>query len=125
MPLKFKVFMKKKVLMLLSALVLTNCEAIFVENISDKKITIVSPANKVKLDDPEIVFSWNKLDDVDVYHLKVITPNFSNITKTVLDTVIAKSLFSKKLSSGDYEWSIIGKNSEYQTQETRSSFTIN
>ena len=67
--------------------------------------------------------AWQFLSDP--ANLKVITPNFSNITKTVLDTVIAKSLFSKKLSSGDYEWSIIGKNSEYQTQETRSSFTIN
>ena len=117
--------MKKKILMLLSALVLTNCEAIFVENISDKKIIIVSPSNKIELNDSDVVFSWNKVDDVDIYHLRVVTPNFNNTIKTVLDTVITKNRFTKTLSAGDYEWSILGRNSECETQETRNFFTIN
>ena len=117
--------MEKRKLILLLVLIITSCEAIFVENISDKTITILSPSERVELNSPEVTFSWKEVSDVDVYYLKVITPNFNNATKIVLDTIVTETLITKNLDSGSYEWSVRGENSGYETQETISSFIIN
>lgn len=116
--------MKKNLLLFFTALSLLSCEAIFVENISDKKINVVSPADKIELSEAKVVFAWNEIADTDVYRLRVATPDFKNATKIVLDTTITKSMFTKELTTGSYEWSIIGKNSDYETLETVSSFVI-
>lgn len=117
--------MKKSLLILCAVLGLASCEAIFVENISDKEVAIISPVDNSQLDDKVVVFSWKQVTDAEAYRLRVVTPNFGSATKVVLDTTITKTLFTKELSSGSYEWSIHGKNAEYETKETRSSFTIN
>lgn len=118
--------MKKNWIPLLIVILITiSCEAVFVENISNRKIEIISPQNNVELSDKEVVFSWKNLNDTDNYRLKVVTPNFKNATKLVLDTIITSTSFKINLETGDYQWNIIGQNSEYQTQEAVNTFTIN
>ncbi|TDQ21833.1 hypothetical protein [Tenacibaculum caenipelagi] len=115
----------KLILLLVLIIASSSCEAIFVENISDKKIVVISPSEGTELNNSEVTFSWNEVSDVDVYHLKIITPNFNNATKIVLDTIVTETLITKNLDSGSYEWSVRGENSGYETQETISSFIIN
>lgn len=100
------------------------CEAIFVENISDKTVEVLAPKNGLTLDSGTITFSWNELKGANEYHIKIAVPNFENAKQILLDTTITKRALTKKLSAGEYEWSIIGKNSEYETLEKIYKLTI-
>ncbi|SNR15454.1 hypothetical protein [Tenacibaculum jejuense] len=116
--------MKKIVVLIIFSITLLSCEAIFVENISDKIVQVLAPKTGNELDKGPVVFSWEELEGADEYHLKIATPNFLNANQIVLDTIITRRSFSEDLTTGDYEWSVIGKNSEYETLEEINILTI-
>jgi len=116
----------KKILSLLFVFFIFSCEVIFEDNISDKEISVITPFNEANLNNNLVTFSWNdNIEGVDYYRVKVVTPNFDSATTILLDTTINVSLFEKELPLGEYEWSVVGFNSEYQTLEAKNSFTIN
>ncbi|WP_299627670.1 hypothetical protein [uncultured Tenacibaculum sp.] len=116
--------MKKTIIIGIFLTMLLSCEAIFVENISDETVEVLAPKSELTVDAGSITFSWEELEGTDEYHLKIATPNFLNASQIVLDTVIEKRFFSQSLSTGEYEWTIIGKNSEYETLEEIYKLTI-
>ncbi|CAA0140976.1 hypothetical protein [Tenacibaculum maritimum] len=115
----------KKILFTILLLFIISCEAIFVENISSKSITLIAPSDASKLPSGIINFNWNSLEDSQDYHLQIASPNFSNATQIVLDTITISTSFNKELSAGKYEWRIKAKNLEYETGYTTNSFTVN
>ena len=115
----------KKILLLLSILTFLNCEAIFEDNISNLTVEVLSPVDHAVIEDNDVVFAWQTVNGADAYRLQIAKPNFLNATKIVLDTLLQQSLIEVYLEPSDYQWKIVGENSEYQTEERLSSFTIN
>lgn len=118
--------MKKKLpLLLLIAFFLISCEALFVENISDKSVQILAPSSDTILSEGTINFSWNEVVDAEEYTFQIATPTFDNATQIITDTILISSSFDKELQVGEYEWRVKAKNSQYQTEYSVANFTIN
>lgn len=116
--------MKKNSVLLLLIILFSNCEAIFVEDISDATITILAPTEGSAITAGAVNFNWNPIDDASSYQLQIATPNFTNATQVVLDTTIAKTAFSTDLAIGNYQWRVKALNSDYQTNYTTTSFEV-
>ncbi|WP_442267060.1 hypothetical protein ACSIGC_05005 [Tenacibaculum sp. ZS6-P6] len=116
--------MKKILVIIIISAILFSCEAIFVENISNKTVEVLAPKTGVTIDTGSITFSWNELEGADEYHLKIAKPNFLNANQIVLDTIITQRSFAENLIQGSYEWSVIGRNSEYESLEKINFLTI-
>lgn len=109
--------------------VLCSCDDIFEEDISDKKVQIVSPSDGAVLTSDKMWLVWNKLEGAHYYHISVVSPRFDNIQSYVCDTVLCDSLLSGyklevKLTDGDYQWAIRAKNSAYESLTNYSSFKV-
>lgn len=117
--------MKKIVLVILLLILFIGCEAVFVDNISDDKVEVLAPVNGTVMNSGNITFSWKALEGAEEYQIRIATPNFLNATKIVADTLVTKTSFVNMLEAGEYEWSIYGVNSEYQSQEEIYSLTLN
>lgn len=110
---------------LITVCLCSNCEAIFIEDISEKTIVILAPSNNVQIDSMKIQFNWKPLQDATAYEIQIATPSFETATQLVLDSIVTNTIISKNLHLGAYQWRIRGKNAAYTTNFTTNSFTIN
>ncbi|MFY7669771.1 hypothetical protein ACOSP6_01650 [Tenacibaculum sp. MEBiC06402] len=117
--------MKKMVLVVFFATLLSSCEAIFVDNISDDTVEVLAPVNETVMAAGTITFSWKTLEGADAYKVRIATPNFLNATQIVADTLVTKTSFTNILEAGEYEWVVYGVNSEYQSLEEIYSLNLN
>lgn len=117
--------MKKNVFYIIISLLLFNCELLFVENISDEKVILIAPSNKVEIPKGIIKFQWESvsLDSLN-YHIQIATPNFSIAKEIFIDTLITGTVISKDIDIGAYQWRVKAINSDYATTYTTQSFTV-
>ena len=106
-------------------LFLWNCEAVFVEDISNETVVLLAPINDTELSSGTIQFNWQELADVTEYKIQIATPNFSTASQILLDSVITSTVISKNLEVGNYEWRVSASNSEYTTNYSINSFKVN
>jgi hypothetical protein len=100
------------------ALVITffSCRKDFiVENIDKKTVTINSPANNLTTSVNTITFWWEEVDGAENYNLQVVQPDFTSITKLILDTIVTVTKFDLNLEPGTYQWRIKAKNAGHST----------
>ncbi len=118
---------KKCFNILIMALVFTACEEILTEeNISDKKVMLLAPANEVNLPTlTNISFSWETVDQATEYKLQVATPSFVAAQQIVLDTFLTINTFSlDSLAANNYEWRVKAMNSGYETGFVVHGFVV-
>ncbi|EJL65554.1 hypothetical protein [Flavobacterium sp. CF136] len=114
-----------KLLPLVLLLALFSCEEILlVDDISDKEITLIAPANNSVLFSTGVSFSWDKIKNADKYHLQIAKPNFTSPVQIVLDTLVTSTIFNQQLNIGKYEWRVKAVNSGYETAYKTWSFEI-
>jgi len=99
-------------------------DIIEVEDISDNTVNILAPTNGTVLDTLTTTFTWEALESAEHYYLQVATPSFENANQIVADTLLVKTSFSKLLPVNSYEWRIRAENSDYNTNYTQQSFSI-
>lgn len=122
-----KVTVSRIIIMLVGLLYLTtSCEDIInEENISNKSIQLIAPANNVSLTAGEISFHWETQSGADRYNIQIATPNFTEAKQVLLDTIISKTNIKKSLGINNYEWRVKGLNSAYETNFTTQTFVVN
>lgn len=114
----------KKIILSCSLVLLFSCDLIFIENISEENIRAIEPLENTVLEEGEVSFIWEDLEDVDTFNLQIATPNFTGARTVVLDTILGSTSFAVVLENGEYEWRIKGSNDEYETPYTNNSFSI-
>lgn len=117
--------MKIKLLLcssLLSFLV-SGCEDIFLRDISDERVAIISPADSTLPDGEKVVFSWDRMDGAEKYHIVVASPSLDG-GSCLYDTITDTTRVEISLSAGKYQWSIYGYNSGYESKKTVRSFEV-
>ncbi len=117
----------KKIIALIIVISTLSCEEIINEqNITNDAIHLVAPTENVLLKTNEkIIFNWEALNGATTYKLQIATPNFSNATQLLTDTLVQRTDFSKEsLPISAYEWRVKGMNSAFETVFTTNGFIV-
>jgi hypothetical protein len=117
--------MKKYISTFLLAFLFSSCEAIFVEDISQKRVVLIAPSDNSEVATGSIQFNWQGIVDATNYQIQIATPNFNQASQVVLDSTVTATFFLKELAIGEYEWRIKASNSDYSTLYVTNSFTVN
>ena len=120
----FQIGRFKTIMMFLSLFCFGCSEIVEVVDISNDQIEIIAPTNNSTLTMTNVNFSWGSIQDAEQYKLQIATPSFEEANQVVLDTTIIATGFNQSLSTGDYQWRVRAENSDYQTQFTTQSFSI-
>lgn len=101
------------------------CE-ILEEDISGKKITIIAPVDKASVAAGSIDFSWMNVPYATTYELIVMSVGGYMVADTVVfaDTLGRHTLCRITLAEGEYEWSVTGLNSAYNTRTAVHNLTV-
>ena len=68
------------------------CGEFFEPDLSNKRVTLLAPADSTETPLSLITFWWDHLNDADWYHLQIVTPNFDYPVSLVLDTNITENM---------------------------------
>ena len=101
------------------------CEAIFVEDITNDSVIIQAPTDNSQVTTGNITFTWQPVDEADLYEVQIATPNFQNASQILLDTITDSNSVVKSLDTGTYGWRVKAMNSEYETGYSTVNFTVN
>lgn len=101
-----------------------SCEVIFEEDISDKQVVLIAPADSLTTAINSVSFSWHEVKDALKYRLQIAQPSFANLQTISLDTVVSATAFTHTLLTGDYEWRVRAENGSSQTLYTSRYITI-
>lgn len=115
--------MKKKCLLLI-CLGIWACEDIFEKDIRHKQVDVLAPPSGLETTRTTLTFVWNPLKGASDYHLIVVSPAFKWIESYLLDTVVETCRFTLDLPEGEYEWTVRGLNSAYESRDTISFFRV-
>lgn len=111
-------------LILLLLLALTGCKEFFEPSLEHRKVVLLAPANGTEGPLYAQSFWWDDVEDALKYRLQVVSPNFANTARLVLDTVITGNKFNFTLDPGNYEWRVRAENGSSQSQFTTAAFAI-
>lgn len=116
-----KIFLLGTVLCLL---LLYGCDDIFEKDITNSITEIITPADGVTIQGPEILIWWNDVVGSDYYELQLVKPNFQSIESLIADTTLTSGKITLSIEAGTYEYRIRACNSAYCTDYSYRSFII-
>lgn len=120
----------KPILILSFAAWFVSCDDFLEKNISGAKVGVIAPVDNATVTSGKVTFSWREVDGVTSYRITIVTPNFESAAQVIADTIVLRDSLPRpfniktELTAGNYQWSIQGFNSAYQTQESIQSLFV-
>ncbi|TKC12051.1 hypothetical protein FA048_00075 [Pedobacter polaris] len=87
-------------------------------------MVLLAPTNNLETSNYQLTFWWEMQQDALGYRLQVVSTDFSNIQKLILDTLVKKDKFTYTLDPGKYQWRVRAENGSSQTSYTTQSFIV-
>ena len=113
------------ILAIFTVIIINACKKDFiVEDIKNKTLVVLAPANNLVTTSNLVTFWWDELDGAEKYNLQVVKPNFSNLVSIVADTNITGTKFSLTLLPGTYQWRIKAINAGGSTVYQQFNLTV-
>jgi len=112
------------VMIFLLLLSLTGCKEFIEPSIHDTPVVLLAPSNGTEGTVYAQSFWWEEVEDALKYRLQVVSPDFTNTARLVLDTLVSSNKFNFTLDPGNYQWRVRAENGSSQTLYTTASFTI-
>lgn len=95
----------------LLVLSLTSCSEFVEYPLEGKEVELLAPLNKSELNDTLVHFWWEEHEDAKFYRLQVVSPNFEQVTSSILDTLVTGDKASIKVpEEGSYTWRLRPEN---------------
>ena len=101
---------------------ISSCDRLFVDDLTGKKVEIISPENGFKTGNYAILFLWNSLKDSESYTLQVVKGEDFNMGILVYDTTVTLTGFDGVLSPGNYYWRVVANN--YYSNAYSDTFNV-
>jgi hypothetical protein len=94
---------------------LISCDDILVEDISDKEVVLMAPANSVQIRKAEQILLWEAVAGATQYEVFVFSPDLASAKEIVIDTIVTKPTFLVRLPAASYEWCVKASNGAFET----------
>ncbi|MDO8999668.1 MAG: hypothetical protein Q7W45_07885 [Bacteroidota bacterium] len=112
-------------IVLLTLIISNACKKDFiVEDIKNKTLVILAPANNLVTTSNLVTFWWEVLDGAEKYNLQVVKPSFTSLISIVADTNITGTKFNLTLLPGNYQWRIKAINAGGSTAYQQFNLTV-
>lgn len=102
-------------LLLSILLTLVGCNLIFEEDLSKRKVDLLSPPNSYTTYTQTQTFVWDSLPDVSQYRVQIVSKRFDFIEDYVLDTLVKGNRLTIALHPKEYQWRVIGLNNSSES----------
>lgn len=123
----YKMFRKQLVYSIcasLSLLFIASCKDVFETDLSDKKVSILAPADNLNTTVATQTFWWEEVEGALQYNIQVVSPSFSSIQQLVLDSFTTSNVYTLTLTPGTYQWRVKALNGSSETEYTTHTLIV-
>lgn len=99
----------------LSILGLGSCNLIFEEDLSKRKVDLLSPPDPYTTFTQTQTFVWDSIPDVSQYRFQIVSKRFDFIEDYTLDTLIRGTTLTIALQPKEYQWRVKGLNNSSES----------
>ncbi|AOM76532.1 hypothetical protein [Pedobacter steynii] len=100
------------------------CKEFIEPPINKKNVVLLAPANGTESTLYNQTFWWEEVEDALKYRLQIVSPNFDQTARLIMDTLVQKNKFSYTLEPGNYEWRVRAENGSSKTAYVKAYFSI-
>ena len=93
-------------------------------DISNETVVLRSPVSSAYIATKQVSFWWDEVKGATAYTLQVVSPDFSETTKLIIDEERQGNSMDYELEEGDYQWRVKASNANHSTRFTTGSFKI-
>lgn len=93
-------------------------------DISNEKVYLITPPDSSNTETMTQTFWWMEVKEADLYEFQIVSPEFDNIKKLELDTILKINKFTYTLKPGKYQWRVRAKSDETYTSYSVNTLTI-
>jgi hypothetical protein len=104
--------------------IFASCSEFIEPSLEKQEMHLLAPSDGSETNSYQQTFWWQAVGDAFQYRLQIVTPNFGNIEKLVLDTTVWTDKFTYTLDPGQYQWRVRAENGSSQTVYATSGLTI-
>ena len=104
--------------------ILTACTEFLVPNLTEETLEIYSPADSLTSKEGNITFWWAENDLAEGYSLQIVSPDFSNPSLLLIDTLLYQNSLMLTLEDGAYKWRIRMENEAYASDWQTRHFGV-
>ena len=101
-----------------------SCDEIFVDDITDDSIELISPVDGAKVNSNRIEFSWSTLTGADEFRFQLIASSFTSEAPVLIDTIVQKNWLELTIPAAEYQWRVRGINESYRSLYSVRTFTV-
>ena len=105
-------------------LLLGGCNVLFEDDLTEKKVVILSPPNNYISNVQTQEFVWEAMVEADSYRVQIVADSFEYITRYVIDTIVNANRITLTLLPDNYEWRVIALNTATQSDYDDYTLTI-
>lgn len=105
-------------------LLVVGCSDFLTQDISEERVVLRAPFNGLQTQNTAVSFWWDTLEFADSYALEVVSPSYDSIAYVNVLVEQEGNIYDAELQDGDYQWTVIAKNSAYEAYSDTFSFTI-
>ncbi len=103
---------------------LTACADIIETDISAERVELVTPMNDLVTNTRVQNFRWKALEGADYYKVIVVSPSFDSTLRYEIERRVSGVQFDTSITPGTYEWTVVGMNDAYTSDQNTRRFTI-
>lgn len=103
---------------------MTGCSEIFEQDITNKAVQIMTPADSAASRSVSQTFRWQPLEGAREYRLQIGSPSLTDASDFFLDTLTAQTSLRLVLQAGRFEWRLTARNAGYESNPVGRFFRI-
>jgi len=116
--------MKNLVFLLPFLIFWQSCGVLLEDDLSEEKVTIISPSNQYNTVNQSIEFRWDSMSYARNYHFQLVVDSFGGNGNWILDTILDTTRLRLSLQPNTYAWRVMGKNTNSTSDYNDYFFTV-
>ncbi len=98
-------------------LCISSCDDIVLKDLTNEKVTLLSPVDGFTTDIESQTFWWEALEGAEEYQIRIVTPSFNNLSQVIVNEMVTTTNYTTSLEPGTYQWRVRGLNSGSEGEE--------
>lgn len=112
------------ILLILTVILVSRCNVFLETDLTNVNVVMKAPTNNLTTTQESQTFWWDYVAGATFYNIQIVSPSFDSVQQLVTDSEVTENTFEMALPPGEYQWTVVAYNNNYQSQSEIFNLTI-
>lgn len=112
------------ILLILTVILVSRCNVFLETDLTNVNVVMKAPTNNLTTTQESQTFWWDYVAGATFYNIQIVSPSFDSVQQLITDSEVTENTFEITLPPGEYQWTVVAYNTNYQSQSEIYNLTI-